>query len=247
MIRRIGLVALLLLTVTTGLPAQESTAELAKRLGRFTRTLEGARRVLVGLRSSGVVDFLMTPIADDRQLPIRDPLNMRVRDPFNMRRTASFFRIDYEDAWDRNPEAFWERLVTFSENMARDLTAQLEARRNAERPVAPADGPLPVPRDAKGQPIVTDSLVSRFLKAKSSSWHSEYAPWRSGNFLKLDYEDVAKRIEWARASKFQQGGEVMVSTPAMRDQFSDEEVNVLNRRWRDLDAALTGRFDEVRW
>jgi len=242
-IRRIGLAAAVLLASASALSAQESTADLAKKLERVTKYLQGTRRVVIALRSSDA-EFLIYPITNDNEAE-------NARNPRLMRSVAHLLGTRYEDAWDRNPVAFYERLVEHFEAAARDLTAKLETRRNAgqssrDRPAA-TEGPIAVPRDAQGRPIVTDSLISRFLKAEFSRTQTGSAPWRSGSFTQLDYDEVSKRIEWARRVKLSQGGPSLVSTPAMREQFSDDEVAVLNRRWRDLENAQNGRWNEVNW
>jgi hypothetical protein len=169
-----------------------------------------------------------------------------------MKSVAYFLSIPYEDAWDRNPVAFYERVVKHLEAEARNLTAKLEAVRNAERagpppvrPVAP-EAPIEVPRDFKGRPIITSDLINRYIKVKfSETQQSGAGARRSGRFTQFDYEDVSKRIEWARAVKRSQGGEQLVSDSAVREQFSDEEVRILNLRWKDLDNAQNGRWDEL--
>jgi hypothetical protein len=242
-IRRFGCVAALLLTLTTGLSAQDTTEELARRLARINRELESMRRVVVALRSSEI-DFLMQPIDATRHEDMREPRTMQA--------VARLFNIEYNKAWERNPVALYVEVIKLMEETARQVAAQLEARRNAERVdlSPPRTGPpagMAVARDWKGRPVVTNELITRYIRALFARTQSGAAPWSGGNFTKFDYEDVDKRIEWARSVKRSQGGESLAMTPAVREHFGDDEVHVLNARWKDLDNAQNGRWDLVNW
>ena len=222
---------LLALGISSFLSAQSSTT--TEGLLNCRRYREIARRFLILLESPA--EFLSAPVNDQV-----NPAAMSV--------LAEGAGMKYDSSWDQNPAAFFHALYRESDRRCTEL-AGAELARKATSIVAPSmaqQGAMEVPRDFKNRPIVSDSVIDRYIRVKFAEVQSGVAPRRAGYFTQFDYEDVSKRIEWAKQVKRSQGGEQLVPTSAVREQFSDEEVRVLNRRWRDLDNAQNGRWDELR-
>jgi hypothetical protein len=227
--------AALVLAGAPTLKGQFFREDPVKKLTQYRKGRENIRRALIAIRSTEA-DFLGSMgIAGDT-------VRGRFRDPEFMRHMAAVTRIAYRPAWDARPQEFYAVLLDWFEQEVRSQAAALGVEH-----FRPEEGPYPVERDEKGRPVVTDKLIARYLRAEYSKTQTGGAPWRAGGFSPVDYEDVAKRIEWARTVKRSQGGESLVSTPAMREQFSDPEIYVLNNRWQDLENAQNGRWNEVNW
>lgn len=232
---RVAVFAALVLACAPTLKGQFFREDPVKKLAQYRKGREDIRRVLIAIQSTEA-DFLgSVGIAGDT-------VRGRFRDPQFMRSMATATQIAYRPGWDARPQEFYAVLLDWFEK---------EVRRQAEalgvEHFRPEEGPYAIERDEKGRPVVTEDLISRYLRAEYSKTQTGGGPWKAGGFTRFDYDDVAKRIEWARSVKRSQGGETLVSTSAMREQFSDLEVYVLNQRWKDLDNAQNGRWNEVNW
>jgi hypothetical protein len=222
---------ILALGISSSLSAQPSAT--AQDLFKCRRLREIARRCLILLRSPA--EFMSAPVENEQFTPAA------------MSVLAGMAAMHYDSTWDQNPGAFFDALYRESDRRCTELAGAGLARKATSEPPIPMTqaGAIQVPRDFKNRPIVSDSIIDRYIRVKFAEVQSGVAPRRAGYFTQFDYDDVSKRIEWARQVKRSQGGEQLVSTSAVREQFSDEEVRVLNRRWKDLDNAQNGRWDEL--
>ena len=98
-------------------------------------------------------------------------------------------------------------------------------------------GASAVPRRPDGQPLITDDLINRWLRALYALAHTGgSAHWQAGRMTQQDYLDVHQRINLYRYHN---------DTAGRQDIFTSDEIAALNGRRSDIDNAIRGYWSQV--
>jgi hypothetical protein len=96
-------------------------------------------------------------------------------------------------------------------------------------------GPEPVVRRPDGQPLMTEALITRWLRAVYAEAHTGGAFWQAGRMTsQADYEEVNARIALGYNARLSQV------------DFTADELAAFRARWADIDNAMRKNWSEVR-
>jgi len=99
-------------------------------------------------------------------------------------------------------------------------------------------GPLSVDRRADGQPIITDALITRWIKVRYALANTGGAYWQAGRMTQQDYVDVDRRMQLYLDLKYSR---------RTAEQFSDDETRAVNSRWTDIDNTIQGLWSRIQF
>jgi hypothetical protein len=100
-----------------------------------------------------------------------------------------------------------------------------------------ASEPLPIERRPDGQPIITDALITRWVKASYALKNTGGAYWQAGQMTQQDYVEVDRRINLYFN---------IVNSGRAAEQFSDDEMRAMNARLPDIRNVREGNWSQIR-
>lgn len=109
----------------------------------------------------------------------------------------------------------------------------------AAAPPPVAEGPEVVVRRQDGKPLMTDALVTRWLRAYYSLTQGTPSWWRSGRMTEQDYKDVSARI-------FDYDATAIYSPDFLKPRFTEAEIAALTPRRSDIHNAIARNWSAVR-
>ena len=107
----------------------------------------------------------------------------------------------------------------------------------ASGPVPPSSGALPVERRSDGQPIITDALITRWVKATYALKNTGGAYWQAGQMSQQDYIEIDRRINLYFD---------IANSGRAAEQFSDDEMRTLNPRLTDIRNVRMGNWSLIK-
>jgi hypothetical protein len=199
----------------------------------------GRQRAIEGAAGTGIFEAVseaepysaqaMRKFREDNRLPAE------LDDPIRAARPAEFWR-NAEMEMKRILTDRYEALVKLRQQSAR-IDEEYD-KLNCGSVPRETSGPLPINRRPDGQPIITDALITRWVKASYALKNSGGAYWQAGQMTQQDYVEVDRRINLYFN---------IMNSGRAAEQFSDDEMRAINIRLPDIRNVREGNWSQIKF
>jgi hypothetical protein len=155
------------------------------------------------------------------------------------------------DDFTNRPTEFWRRaeaelrrtVTDIDERLGdlsrrRDQVWQQHSGCEPEPTESPKSGLLPFERRPDGQPIISDPLITRWVKARYALANTGGAYWQAGQMTQQDYVEVDRRFQLYFD---------LLPVGRMAEQFSDAEMRAMNLRTPDIRNVREGNWSQIKF